>query len=122
MSAETAPKYELVRALEKLGVDAWVQNSGKAKGGKIRLGKPGMGDVLGYYPSGTLIPWDNLNGCRLVPGGAIFSVEFKVEGARTAPARREAQAAWAARIRKAGGVAIQAYTAVEALRALGFLG
>ena len=25
MSRETAPKYELVRALEKLGVDAWVQ-------------------------------------------------------------------------------------------------
>ena len=88
--------------LELRGIFAWRNNSGavvssytrkgdgKTKSRFIRYGYPGSGDIIG-----------------LLPHGRFLSIEVKKPGSRTEPKRKEAQEAFAARIRASGGLALR---------------
>jgi hypothetical protein len=81
------------------GIFAWRQNTGgaafqhKDKTYHVRFGFPGMSDILG-----------------VLPGGTILACECKKPGARTSKKRALQQAAFREQVTKSGGLALVAHT------------
>lgn len=101
-------EQELKTAIEK-AINAtyrafvWVQNSGRAKGGKIRLAPEGCPDIFGF----------------MLRDGRAVGIEVKKPGHRpcdTKPERRELQAEWGRMMLAAGCIWGQVTSVEEAVR------
>ena len=101
---KTVTETALVRAcldyLTLRGIPAWRANTGAAKFGKrfVRFGTPGVSDVL----------------CVLSPHGRLGAIECKVGRNRTS----EAQEAFLANVRAAGGLAVVVRSLDDLIEAL----